>query len=203
MPREYTTREEIENYTLTDIASGFSAQLSSWIQAVTLEIERYTDRIFIADAAATARVYDGEGIDKLLIDDCVQVTEVATGNDSYGGSFSVVPAGGSSGYITLPANNTVLGRPIQKILSRGSYFIPGQQNQRITAKWGYSVTVPADIRFAATVMVAGIINAQRKDNKEVASEKIGNYSVSYSTDKEKADYEQAKTILQSYRRYSI
>jgi 5-enolpyruvylshikimate-3-phosphate synthase len=75
----------------------------------------------------------------------------------------------------------------------------------VTAKWGFG-SVPADLSFAATVMVAGIINNQNSqdtDNKEVQSETIGRYSVTYKSGSTQAtDYVNAMNILKSYKRYA-
>lgn len=199
----YTTEAEIEQYTLTDIASSFSTQISAWIEAVEEYIDRVTGRNFIADEEATARYYDGDGEHTLLIDDAVEVTEVAVGEDDYGGTFSTVPSTGSTRYFLEPANYAAKGYPITKIVLQHRPFFHGKQNQKITAKWGYSAECPEAITFAATVLVAGIINAQRKDTKEISSEKIGNYAVTYASEKEKSDFEQAKAILDKYTKIRL
>lgn len=203
MVKGYTTEALIEQYTLTDIASSFSAQISSWIEAMEEHVDNETGRNFIADTTATARVFDGDGEHDLLIDDAVAVTLVEVGEDDYGGAFSTVPATGSTRYFLEPANYAVKNMPITKIVLQHRPWTHGKQNNRITAKWGYSVECPEAIKFATTVLVAGIINAQRKDTKEIASEKIGNYAVTYASDKEKSDFEQAKAILQKYTKMRL
>jgi hypothetical protein len=203
MVKGYTTEALIEQYTLTDIASSFSAQISSWIEAMEEHVDNETGRNFIADTAATARVYDGDGEHDILIDDCVEVTLVEVGEDDYGGAFSTVPSTGSTRYFLEPANYSAKKMPITKIVLQHRPWTHGKQNNRVTAKWGYSVACPEAITFATTVLVAGIINAQRKDTKEIASEKIGNYAVTYTSDKEKSDFEQAKAILQKYTKMRL
>jgi hypothetical protein len=82
----------------------------------------------------------------------------------------------------------------------------GKQNHRITGKWGYSETVPADIQFVATVFVGGILNQHRQGGDEIKSEKIGNYQVTYNTDNGSnswADFAKAKEILDMYKRLLI
>jgi len=71
------------------------------------------------------------------------------------------------------------------------------------ARWGYSVTPPPDIMFAATVITAGIINAHVKTGTAKKSETIGNYSVVYTDDKGINDWERVQQILKSYRRYFL
>ncbi len=57
--------------------------------------------------------------------------------------------------------------------------------------------VPATISLVATILVSGIINHQLKEG-EIASEKIGNYQVSY-TAKQKKDFENIDKLLEPYR----
>lgn len=202
----YTNKEEVENYILKSIVSDFEDQLDSYIEAVEKTIDNITGRNFIADSTASERVYDGDGECDLLIDDAVQVTKVETGLDSYGGNFQEVISSGPDRYFLEPANYAALGRPIRKISLSSRIWPEGKQNNRITAKWGYSVTVPSDIKFAATVFVAGILNQTRQGGSEIKSEKIGNYQVTYNTEDGKnswADFENAKAILESYRIINI
>lgn len=199
----YTSETKVENYILQNIDSTFSSQIEKWIEAAEAYIDNLTGRNFIADSSASARLYDGDDSPELLIDDAVEVTKVEVGQDDYGSSFEEVSASGSDRYFLEPANYSADSVPIMKIVLRARNFPEGHQNNRITAKWGYSASVPADIEFAATVLVAGICNAQRKDTKEIASEKIGNYSVSYASEKEKNDFEQAKNILDKYVKFRL
>lgn len=205
-PKGYTNKTAIQNYILQAIVSDFDTQVNDWISAVERTIDQITGRNFIADTTATARLYDGDGECELLIDDAVAVTVVESGLDSYGGQFNTVSATGSDRYFLEPANYAALGKPIRKISLSARVWAEGKQNNRITAKWGYSVEVPDDIKFVATVFVAGIMNQQRQGGEEIKSEKIGNYQVTYNTDNGKnswADFENAKAILESYRIINI
>jgi len=204
-PKGYTDKENIENYLLKEIDSSFDGQIDSWIASVERIIDNYTGRNFIADTVASARLFDGDDSEDLIVDECVEVTLVEAGNDSYGGTFTTVGATGSDRYFTYPSNATVLGVPIHKIVLSARTFSEGRQNQRITAKWGYSVDVPDDISFAATVFVAGIINESRGGGRDVQSESIGTYKVTYNDagPNSWADFDRAKQILDQYRRIHI
>lgn len=202
----YTSEAKIEDYLLQNIDPSFSARIADWIEGVENYIDKYTGRNFIASDTATARLYDGDGEDSLLIDDAIQVTLVEVGNDSYGSSFSTVASSGAGRYFLDPANYSADGVPIRKITLSAGVFPCGKQNNRITAKWGYSAAVPADISFAATVFMAGIINQQRGGaGDKVVREKIGNYDVTYSEDGEDslADFRKAMSILDSYKKLRI
>ncbi len=202
----YTSKTDIENYLLQEIDVSFDAQIESWITGVEKIIDGLTGRNFIADAVASARVFDGDGEESLLIDDCVAITKVEVGNDDYGESFTEIPSTGASRYFLDPANYASLGVPIYKVTLRDRLWPEGKQNNRITAKWGYSAAVPEDIKFAATIFVAGILNQQRQGGDQIKSETIGNYSVSYNTDKGSdswADFENAKAIIANYKQINI
>lgn len=189
----YCTEVDIENYLLTNIDPSFSTQITAWIEAVSAHIEKYTGRIFVADSAASARLFEGKPSNKLLIDECVAVTVVEQG-DTYGENFTTVSSGD---YQLLPYNDTAKNAIGLK------RTIWGMGVHRITAKWGYSVTVPADIKFAATVLASGIVWAQVYPNGSKKSEQIGNYEVSFKDEKGDADYDRAMAILDSYRRINL
>lgn len=205
-PKGYTTPNQIENYLLTDIATSFLPQVNDWIIGIEEEIEMITGRIFVADTEATARLYDGDGDKLLIIDDAVEVTLVEIGNDGYGASFSEVASSGADRYFLNPSNHTVKGEPITSIELNSRKFLRGKQNQRITAKWGYSVNVPKAIERAATVFVAGIINQHNQSGDQVKSEKIGDYMVTYNSDKGNdsfSDFEMALKSLDRFKRHRL
>lgn len=201
----YTTKEAVENYMLKDIAVAFNTQIDDWIEGVENTIDLITGRNFIADAVGSARVFDGSGELELIIDDCVAITKVELGNDDYGGTFTTIDATGSERYFSAPANHLALLVPVTKLVLRTNRWTKGMQNHQVTAKWGYSIAVPADIKRAATVLVAGIINQNSPATQNVKTEKIGNYSVSYANDVDDsfADFNTALATLDSYKRYYL
>lgn len=203
MARQYTTQEEVENYLLVDVDPSFASQITSWIEQVSRYIEQTTNRVFVADEEASERFFDGNGGNELRIDECIEIDTVERGNDYYGDSRTEIPSSGSGSYIPLPNNYEALNLPIQSLLYRGGCWNKGIQNHAVTAKWGFSATPPEDIMFAATVFVAGIINSQRKDEGEVKSETIGNYSVTYEKQSQWDDFERAQSILLTYKRYIL
>lgn len=204
----YTSEEKIENYILQDIDATFSTQIEGWIESVENIIDQITGRNFIADTVATARLYDGDGDGDrtLLIDDCVSVTKVEVGNDSYGSTFTEIESSGSDRYFLEPTNYSVKEIPITSVILNSRMWAEGKQNNQITAKWGYSAAVPSDIEFAATVLVAGILNQQRQGGDEIKSEKIGNFSVAYNSDNGQnsfADFANAMKILDRYKKFLL
>jgi hypothetical protein len=203
----YTTEAKIEAFGLIDIEDTFAAAcLDSWIEGAENIIDEITGRNFIADAAASARLFNGDGSKSLIIDDATEITLVEVGNDDYGGSFQTVGATGSNRYFAEPNNATAKGKPFTKIVLRSKHFTAGIQNHRITAKWGYSAAVPADIELAASIFTFGIANQQRQGGQSLKSERIGNYQVTYNSEDGKdswGDFERAMEILDKYKRYHL
>jgi hypothetical protein len=190
----YTDKTAVENYLLTDIDSSFDSQVEEWISQISKYIDQYTNRTFaVSDESGDpeARLFEGRGGQKLLIDDCVSIDTVEIG-DRYGDSFEE-----TEDYVALPLNDT----PKTAIALKNRAWPVGIH--RITALWGYAVEVPADIKFAATVLVAGIINTHVKTGTAKKSESIGNYSVTYTDDKGIADYDRTLTILDTYKRFTL
>ena len=186
-----TTVTKIENYLLTDIDLSFHSQIEEWISVVEKDIENYTKRKFTP--VTETRLFDGNGRTAIRIDDALSITKVEVSRDYYGNSFEEL-----SDYLLFP-NNTL---PKTEIHLEKSWFNKGLQNVRITGVWGYSADVPEDIQFAATVLVAGIINNQKENHKK-ASESIGDYKVVYGDNKQEKDYQRAMAILDSYTKHFI
>jgi len=205
--RNYTTSAKMANF----LGVTISEDVSAFILATQKFIEELTGRIFKADAAASSRVFNGEGGQILHIDDCTEITLVELGDNAYGDSFSTIQdksgASSSDHYITLPSNNASKEVPINRLFLRARFWIIGVENHRITAKWGWSTIVPDDVSQAATIIAAGMYNANRlKGAGNVRSEKIGNYSVSFDVEGGQSkwnDLEAAKLILNSYKKHLL
>ncbi len=200
MPKGYTTRQRIENYLLITIDAGFYDQIDEWIEEIEAYIEQQTGRIFVAEAAGaeTTRRFDGDNTCKLLIDDAIAITEIKLSDDS--------DALETTDFVTYPLNAQSLAKkvPISMVkLIAGIFPSYPPQSISIKARWGYSEAVPADIRNAATVLVAGIINYSWNAEGEVKSESIGRYSVTYKDEKQWSDFERLESVLQSYAKYSF
>jgi len=185
-----TDISKIESYLLITIDEEFYPQVEEFIAAVTAYIERYTGRTFTYDAEAEAseRVYDGNDSGELFIDDATEVTEVKIDDEVLT----------EDEYRLYPVNRL----PKTRIILPYRTFLEGAQNITVTAFWGYGEEIPADLAFAATVMVSGIINASNSHDGEVQSETIGRYSVTYKTGStQEHDFQNAKEILRMYKRY--
>jgi len=197
----YTTELKIESFLNTTITTG---AVDDYIEASENIIDNITGRNFIADTVAIARKYDGNESQDLVIDDCVEITKVELGSNYYGDSYSEISDGGSDGYYLFPTNYSALGYPINKIHLRSRIWIKGLANHRITAKWGYSASVPADIQFATTILASLMYKYGRSGAVGgVKSEKIGEYAVTYGTAEELDNLKKVDAILNQYKKYEL
>jgi hypothetical protein len=185
MSKQYTTVEKVSNYLLSNISSTFESQIEYWIIAMSNYISLATNREWLADETANARWFDGNGYQALEVGDFIGNPTLEIG-DAFGENMVA-----ETDFITYPHNTTTKNT----IVLKNENFENSIKNVRVTAKWGYLATVPKDIEFATTVLVAGIVMAQTNQDGEVESEKIGNYSVKYVTDQQKSDYVNVKEII--------
>lgn len=196
MPK-YTNKTNVETY----LNKTITGSIDYIIDSVEKYIDNYTGRNFVA-SQELIRVYSGDNTQNLLIDDAIEINKVEIGNDQYGDSFTEVDL--DTDYKLLPANYEADGVPITKIHLRNSVFGVGVQNHRITGKWGFSEEAPSDIVWVATFLASSVYQQGQGGNLGgVASERIGEYSVSFKTDKDLDDFEKVKDILNSYKIYNI
>ena len=196
--KQYTSKDRVEALMLTTILPSWQDNFNIFLEWVENYIDTYTGRNFVADSVASERVYDGNGKRSFLIDDCVDVTSI-TITDSTGAETILLP--GTQAYL-YPANITPKTR-IEIDNDLTACFYRGQQNISVLAKWGYSVAVPKEIEFAATVILTGIINYAYEHNSEVESEGIGEYNVTYNRKEDWVKYERAMQILDKYKKISF
>lgn len=189
-----TTKSNVEKYLLTTISASFDAQMTEWIDAVDKQIDKMTDRQMVADDSDGTYYYDGTGKHEMMMDDFYSVTSVEFKDEKTDAS----PEDYTEYVYFYPANDTPKFQ-----MQMDSYCFPrGRQNVVITGRRGYfaSDDVDSDLQFAATVLVAGIVNASNTSTGEIKRETIGRYSVEYVTDQQKVDYDNAMNIIKSFRR---
>lgn len=184
--KPYTTREAVANYLGITIPSNLNNQFDEWILAMSRYADNYTNRTLFNDEETT-RLYDGDGRDICIIDDCVDISEVLLD----GSPVEVFEYPQAKDYTSriVPAD--------------GSRWKKGRQNISVTGKFSMSKTLPLDIKQAVTVLVAGIYNARNVQGKVGTTETIGDYSVTYREASQKVDFDNAKINLSSYRRIAL
>ena len=196
----YTTRQKLENYLLITIDENFYDQITSWIEEVEKYIDQQTGRNFTADSTASRKFFTGDGTQKLIVDDAVEITEVKIGTDPALVERDDDDLDGDYDYIVEPLNET----PKTKIFLTGMVFPsypPGYVS--VKGKWGYSVEVPADITTVATVLLAGIVNYSYQSEGEISSKTIGRWTVTYKDEKQWKDFERIEGIIASYKKFTF
>ena len=157
-------------------------------------IDDFTGRYFIADTTASIRIYDGDGTHVLLIDDCVELEKIELGDPN-----ATKEELNSDFYHIYPYNET----PKTRVYYDG-IFSRIRAGVDVTAKWGYSVEVPADTKLASTILVSLIIEEAHQSEGETESESIGNYSITYrKTEANKSKVDRAIGIINRYKKIVI
>jgi hypothetical protein len=195
MIKGYTTKEKIENYLLIDIDDSFDDQINEWIEVIEKYIDDFTGLDWgIASEesgyAGEQRVFDGDGTKTISPGFFTEIMEI-----------KLSPTGealSEDDYYLYPANKT----DKNKIKLAYLVFPVGDQNIYITANWGVS-EIPLDISFAATVLVAGIINNSWQSEGEIESMTIGRYQVSFKNQEQVNDFKQVQKILEMNKKFDF
>lgn len=198
--KAYTTEVKLEAFLGKDIVAGEADDAIN--EAVNL-IDQLTGRNFIADDTASIKLFDGNDNDYLLIDECISISKVEKGDNYFADTYSTitlfVQGDNTKGYIRMPINYSEDAIPIRRVFLRGYLWLKGIGNNRITAKWGYSATVPQAIALATTILASGIYMYNKGGTSgNIKSEKIGMYSVAYNNTEGWDALAKAKLIIEQY-----
>lgn len=189
MQKLYCSKSDIENYLVLSIDVAFDDQIDIWINAVSEMVRVMTNRDWLADTTANARLFNGSGNGSIEVGDFIGTPVVEIGED-YATGFVA-----TTNFITSPYNS----ENKTDIVMKNETIPYGIQNVRVTAKWGYGATVPNDIKQAVTILASAIVLAGTNQDGEIESEKIGNYTVKYKNDQHKDDAKMAMDIINSRR----
>lgn len=189
--------------------TGDDAVITRILDAATRLIDRFCNRPdgFEADSAESARYYSGDGRSFLLIDECVEITEVAVKDSASDTDYTAwtIPttmmAGDGdwlpfSGDPKAPIFNDL---PYDSLMTdpNGDYanftgglysgrrgFRPTQSygrsvpTVRVTAKWGFSVSIPDDIQEACMMQTMILYKRMQGSGASVlASAELGTIEV--------------------------
>ena len=210
----YIDEAQIEKYLGLNIDSGLESFIATLISGVETYIEKYCGgQHFVkrwfedSDSEKTFR-YDGNDDTKIAIDDLRELTsltvdDVALTEDE---DFHLYPLNASA--LGMPYEWIELIQPETRLLNVNSrlsssppyIFDKGQKTIVVVGKFGFSTTVPDDIKLAALKLVGGIIkeNVGDSDLREVTQESLGDYSASYAKIKDVANRLGVNNILDGY-----
>lgn len=155
----YATVAELRAHMQMD-TNQYDTDLERLLDTVSEALNRQTNHPdgFVADAAATARIYQGSGDPYQPIDECVSITTVevkdSQTDDTYDtwASGDCIPYRGS--YRRPNYNRTPYTALMIDPTGDESLFTAGIRTVKVTAQWGYSVVCPPTIETAAIMLSA-------------------------------------------------
>jgi hypothetical protein len=194
----YVTKAEVEYFSGLSINSSLNSFITTLTTMAEDYIEKYcgggivTKRWFDDDDAEVTRYYNGDGSTKIMIDDLRSLTSLVVDGitltvdeDFYLYPLNATADGVPYEWIELIQPETRLGNlnTNSRIQSTAPYiFEERQKNIAVKGKFGYSKTTAPDlIKTAVLKLVTACIreNVGDTDVKEITSESLGDYSVSF------------------------
>tara|TARA_R110002126_G_scaffold142433_1_gene288275 strand:+ start:636 stop:1229 length:594 start_codon:yes stop_codon:yes gene_type:complete len=149
----YTTLADVKaSLGIPSGSTGEDTYITASINAAEQEIDNYCGRTFVADGAASARVFQPYDGVKVLLDDFYTDTGLVVKTDtSNDGTYATT--------LTIDTDFIYNGNSAPfNILYNVSGAFPRYLNARptvqVTAKWGYEAAVPAAVSQAALIMGA-------------------------------------------------
>jgi len=195
----YTTvadvKRRVPSISLSDSdIQEYIADAQAWIDSVagtTFEVSQETSRVY---STKTYMKY-------VVIDQAVSVSKVEylQSRSDQGDTWHELE---TTEYRLEPANST----PKTLVRFFGGWYRPiriwiegGVANVRVTGKFGYSETAPADIKRVATSYVIETMKLDGVIDARISSEKMGDASVSYSTQKPGDIFRDLQKQIMKYR----
>lgn len=205
----YITEQEIEQYSGVDIPSTMSTLLASIISSIEKIIEETTGRKFVAPNPDddTTRYYDGNGLKRLNIDDIRSITSlvvdgVSLVKDTDYYLYPLNAIADSKPYEAIELIQSISGSNRNPRAGTTYIFEEDQRNIVITGKFGYSASLPAPIKLASLKLASAIMK-ENIARKELSSESLGEYSVSYLKVADVADSMGFDKVLAPYIKKSV
>lgn len=185
-PEAYTDEEAVAAYLGESELSVGGSDLERYILAMSMYLDNATKRRLYRTEETTIK-YDGDGTGLLVIQDVIDPTVSLDGTDI------------TSSVAKYPTTKRYTSRIV---LPAGQYFTKGLQNVEVEGIHAMSDTLLDDVQFACTVLVAGILLGMQDEGEE-ASERIGNYQVTYKTASQKNDFARVSDIIKAYKRLTV
>jgi len=195
----YTTQSKVEQYLNTDL-SAVSSEVLNWIASVEAWINRYCGKTF--EGSAETRYYDGNGKRRILIDPFTGTPTEVSVLELDGTTHLTLTNGPAEDYIIYPLNETEKNELALVSTSNIAAFLSGKRRVKVTASFGASTSVPADVELAATKLV-GTIAEKRTKGGETKSEKLGDQTISYKDIDEEAEALGIYNILDQHREIHV
>lgn len=198
----YTTQAKIEALFGVTLTTAQINALNDVINAVTSYIDNYTGKSFEV-SSKELRYFNGNGCREMIIDSFLTADmEVETLNIN-GSVERTLSKGPSNDYIVYPYNRSEKNKLILTRNSSVGRFSCGDANVRVSARFGASSTVPADISLVATKLSYQLLRTDIPQGTQLTAVRLGDYSASYGAINEAAQSLGVNTVLDSYRDIEI
>lgn len=200
----YTNRTLIEQYLGNDTDfSGIDSFVTTVIGAVKSYIDVLTGTTF--EGASSLKLYDGDGANSVFVDPFTGTPSLVRILEDDGSVVATLVSGAANDYLAYPLNSTVKNEIL--LTGNGQLGRLGRgQRLEVTATFGDTATVPADVQLAATMLAAKVLqNNIPVDGQNKQSESLGDYSVTYATNQvsSAAATINAELLLAPYIQYVI
>jgi hypothetical protein len=195
----YTTKIKISNLLGIDVA----AIKDEWLVWSDIQVDKMTGKTF-TEVIVTDKKYDGPGGDELVLNE-YPITEVTKIYYLTQYQPTEIWYELDAQYYRLYSDEGIIKlTPDLSGLCDIAEFEEGVQNFKISYKYGYT-TVPSIIEFLASLYAAQMYQLSTYGaSGTISSEKIGDYSVSYSSDgNEVKTSDLIKDILKQVARSNI
>lgn len=142
--KPYTDLDTVKSL-LDTTATTRDDLIESWITQAQAAVDSYLGFNFQTDTSA--KLYDGNGRQKILVDKCLSLTQVEVLSYSVVSNVrTITDTQDISGYCLLDRTGIVLERV------SGGYFPLGRNNIRVTGTFGRRALVPDDIQRATALL---------------------------------------------------
>lgn len=174
----YTTQAKVEAYLATSLPAAIAAQFATIAAAAKLWIDRYVGRTF--EGASGTRYYEGSDSNRLLVDTFYGTPSAVSVLDTQGDTAFSLDEGDGNDYIVGPFNED--GKYELILTGNGVISRWGRSAKRVavTATFGQSAAVPADVELAATILAADFCAKATAPDGTLQSVTLGDYSATYA-----------------------
>lgn len=198
----YTTQAKIEALFGVTLSASQLAALTDVVSAVTRYIDTYTGKSFEV-SEKELRYFDGNGRSKLLIDSFLTASMQVEVLNQNGSIQRTLSKGQHNDYIVSPYNTTEKNELILTRQGSLGTFPCGDARVRVSAKFGASTSVPADISMVATKLAYQLLRTDTPQGTILTGVTLGDYQASYGAISKAAESLEANTVLDMYRDIEI
>jgi hypothetical protein len=189
---------DVDMGTLEDYDYVLSEMITSASRLIDREVGGWPN-YFIATTTDETRYFDGSGDIEQPIDPMTELTSVSVSETGGRAATDYTDWTEDTDFYVWPYNYASIGAPIQKLIvdndsgDKGKFYAE-RKGVKVIGKFGYSTTVPADVKQAAKIQAMRWFMRSKQSYQDTsASERLGQMLYTQSLDPD------VKRILQPYK----